>query len=49
LAASAGPGPVLKLGIATGRVALSLADRGIEVHGVDASPAMIAQLRNKLL
>jgi SAM-dependent methyltransferase len=47
LATANGPGPVLELGIGTGRVALPLAARGLEVHGVDASQAMIAQLRAK--
>ena len=41
------PGPVLELGIGTGRLALPLAARGVEVHGVDASPAMVARLRAK--
>ncbi len=45
LAALAGGGPVLELGIGTGRVALPLARRGFEVHGVDASEAMVARLR----
>jgi SAM-dependent methyltransferase len=44
----AGQGPVLELGIGTGRIALPLADRGIRVDGIDISPAMIAQLRAKL-
>jgi SAM-dependent methyltransferase len=43
----AGPGPVLELGIGTGRIALPLAQRGLRVHGIDASPAMVAQLRQK--
>jgi len=47
LATLAGKGPVLELGIGTGRVALPLAARGIEVHGIDASPAMVAKLRAK--
>ena len=47
LAEIAGDGPVLELGIGTGRVALPLAARGIEVHGIDASPAIVAQLRAK--
>ena len=47
LAAAGGPGPVLELGIGTGRVALPLAERGVEVHGVDGSEAMVAQLRAK--
>ena len=40
-------GAVLELGIGTGRVALPLAARGIEVHGVDASPEMVARLQEK--
>ncbi|MFF5718919.1 class I SAM-dependent DNA methyltransferase [Streptomyces buecherae] len=47
LAKSAGPGPVLELGIGTGRIALPLAARGLEVHGVDLSLAMVEQLRAK--
>jgi SAM-dependent methyltransferase len=47
LAARAGDGPVLELGIGTGRVALPLAERGVTVHGLDASPAMVAKLRAK--
>lgn len=47
LASVAGHGPVLELGIGTGRIALPLADRGVEVHGVDASEAMVARLREK--
>ena len=40
-------GPVLELGIGTGRIALPLAAAGVEVHGVDASPAMVERLRAK--
>lgn len=47
LAELAGPGPVLELAIGTGRVALPLAERGLELQGVDASEAMIAKLREK--
>jgi SAM-dependent methyltransferase len=47
LAELAGPGPVLELGIGTGRVALPLVQRGLEVHGIDSSPAMLAKLRAK--
>lgn len=47
LAALAGPGPVLELGVGTGRLALPLAERGLEVHGVDCSPAMLARLAAK--
>jgi SAM-dependent methyltransferase len=43
----AGTGPVLELGIGTGRVALPLARRGHEVHGIDASEAMVEKLRAK--
>lgn len=47
LTAAAGKGRVLELGIGTGRIALPLAARGLEVHGIDASPAMVAKLRAK--
>jgi SAM-dependent methyltransferase len=47
LAELAGPGPVLELGIGTGRLALPLAQRGLSVHGIDASEAMLARLRDK--
>ena len=43
----AGDGPVLELGIGTGRVALPLAARGVAVEGVEASPSMLARLRSK--
>ena len=43
----AGSGPALELGIGTGRVALPLAERGIEIHGIDGSAAMVEQLRAK--
>jgi SAM-dependent methyltransferase len=43
----AGRGPVLELGIGTGRIALPLSQRGVEVHGIDASPSMVAKLRAK--
>src|SRR5205809_2785417 len=47
LAELAGSGPALELAIGTGRVALPLAARGIEVHGIDASEAMVAKLRER--
>ncbi len=47
LAKLAGPGPALELAIGTGRIALPLAATGIEVHGIDASEAMVAKLREK--
>jgi SAM-dependent methyltransferase len=43
----AGRGPVLELGIGTGRIALPLARRGVPVHGIDLSQAMVARLRAK--
>lgn len=39
--------PVLELGIGTGRIALPLAAKGIDVHGIDASRAMISKLKAK--
>ena len=47
LAALAPGGAALELGIGTGRVALPLADRGVRVHGIDLSEAMVAKLREK--
>jgi SAM-dependent methyltransferase len=47
LSALAGDGKVLELAIGTGRVALPLAARGVTVAGVDASAAMVEQLRAK--
>ena len=43
----AGPGRALELGIGTGRIALPLARRGVPVHGIELSGAMVAQLRAK--
>jgi len=43
----AGDGPALELGIGTGRLALPLQQSGVEVHGIDASAAMVAKLRSK--
>src|SRR5436309_14081261 len=43
----AGTGRALELGIGTGRIALPLAARGVEVHGIDLSEAMVARLRAK--
>jgi SAM-dependent methyltransferase len=40
-------GRVLELGIGTGRIALPLAERGAEVHGIELSTAMAARLRAK--
>ncbi|MBY9065538.1 class I SAM-dependent methyltransferase [Hyphomonas sp. WL0036] len=38
----------LELAIGTGRVALPLAKRGCQIEGIEASPGMIAKLREKL-
>jgi SAM-dependent methyltransferase len=43
----AGKGPALEFGIGTGRVALPFAAKGMRVDGVDASRAMVAELRKK--
>jgi SAM-dependent methyltransferase len=43
----AGSGRALELGIGTGRIALPLARRGVSVHGIDLSQAMVARLRAK--
>jgi SAM-dependent methyltransferase len=47
LAGLAGGGHALELGIGTGRIALPLARRGVAVHGIDLSRAMVARLRAK--
>jgi SAM-dependent methyltransferase len=41
----AGAGPALELGIGTGRLALPLRESGIDVHGIELSADMVAQLR----
>jgi len=47
LAERAGDGAALELGIGTGRVAVPLHQRGVPVHGIELSPAMVAKLREK--
>jgi SAM-dependent methyltransferase len=47
LAELAGSGPALELAIGTGRIALPLARRGVEIRGIDASTAMVGKLREK--
>ena len=47
LAALAGDGAALEFGIGTGRVAVPLSQRGVRVHGIDLSEAMVAKLREK--
>jgi SAM-dependent methyltransferase len=40
-------GGALELAIGTGRIAVPLAERGVRVAGIDLSPDMVAQLREK--
>ncbi len=47
LAELAGGGPVLEFGVGTGRVAVPLAEKGLDVVGVDISDDMLAQLAKK--
>ena len=47
LAELARGGRALELGIGTGRIAVPLAAHGVEVHGIDASPAMVERMRSK--
>ena len=47
LADLADGGRALEFGVGTGRIALPLARRGIEVHGIDLSGAMVERLRAK--
>lgn len=47
LADRAGDGPVLEFAVGTGRIALPLAERGLQVHGIELSEAMVARLRSK--
>ncbi|MER7746941.1 class I SAM-dependent methyltransferase [Streptomyces bacillaris] len=41
------PASVLELGIGTGRIAVPLAARGYQVHGIDGSQAMLDKLRER--
>jgi SAM-dependent methyltransferase len=47
LAELSGGEPILEMGIGTGRLALPLKERGIEVAGIEGSPEMVEQLRAK--
>jgi SAM-dependent methyltransferase len=47
LAELADGGPILELGIGTGRLAIPLSERGLVVHGVDGSEQMLKLLREK--
>jgi SAM-dependent methyltransferase len=48
LAALAGGAPALELAIGTGRVAVPLAERGVQVAGIELSRPMIDRLRTKV-
>jgi len=43
----AGDGPALEFAVGTGRIALPLARRGVPVHGIDMSKAMVGRMRSK--
>src|SRR6187402_196385 len=47
LAELAGGGRALELAIGTGRVGLPLAERGVDVAGIELSSAMVRELRAK--
>lgn len=47
LAELAHGGRALELGIGTGRIALPLSEKGVEVHGIDAANSMISRLQAK--
>ncbi|MCE7002658.1 class I SAM-dependent methyltransferase [Kibdelosporangium philippinense] len=40
----AGDGRALEFGIGTGRIAVRLSEAGVEVHGIDLSPEMLARV-----
>jgi SAM-dependent methyltransferase len=47
LAELAGEGRALELAVGTGRITLPLAQRGVPVHGIELSRAMVARMRAK--
>jgi SAM-dependent methyltransferase len=47
LADIAEDGPVLEFGSGTGRVTIPLAERGLEIRGIELSRAMVAKMREK--
>lgn len=49
LAGLAAGGSALEFAIGTGRIAVPLAERGVDVHGIELSAAMVARLRAKPL
>lgn len=42
-------GPVLEYGCGNGRIALPIARHGVEIVGIDMAPAMVADLKRRLL
>jgi SAM-dependent methyltransferase len=48
LAGLAGTGRALEFAIGTGRIAIPLARRGLDVHGIELSPAMVGRLHGAL-
>ena len=48
LAGSAAGGPALEFGIGTGRIARPLTRRGVDVHGIELSPAMAATIGDEI-
>lgn len=46
--AVASRGPVLEVGVGTGRVAIAIAEAGIEVVGIDVSEAMLERARTRV-
>jgi SAM-dependent methyltransferase len=47
IAEVAAGGRTLELAIGTGRIALPLAAQGLDIHGIEGSPEMVAKLREK--
>ncbi len=47
LAEVCGDGPALEFAIGTGRIAVPLSERGVDVTGIELSPDMVRQLRSK--
>ncbi len=43
----AGGGPILELAIGSGRMAIPILARGLQVHGIEISPKMLEQLRSR--
>ncbi len=41
-------GPVLEIGVGTGRVAVAMARAGVDVVGIDVSPSMLQRARRRV-